>query len=184
MTKKERSVIIGALSLLVAIGYQMFFDGGVPQTSGSDSLVLEEAAVQTEPYVTRVVDGDTLEILLDGREQKVRLVGIDTPESVDPRKPVQCFGKEATAHISELVLGKTVRLEIDETGDDVDTFGRLLRYVFVGEQSINEQMILDGYAYAYIKYPFSKRIEYLKAQTIAREGSRGLWSSTTCSGKP
>lgn len=181
MSKKR--IITLALALAVfGAQYLIAEYGGVGATSTPAANTIEE---RREPYVTRVVDGDTLEIMLDGTLQKVRLVGIDTPESVDPRRPVQCFGKEATEHIKTLVEGKSVRLEIDPEGDTVDTYGRLLRYVFIGDESesINARMIRDGYAYAYTKYPFSERVSYLKIQTEARAAARGLWSSTTCAGK-
>lgn len=123
--------------------------------------------------VTRVIDGDTIEI--EGG-QKVRYIGIDTPETSDPRTAVQCYGKEATAKNKELVQGKKVRLEKDVS--ETDRYGRLLRYVFVGEKLINEVLVKEGYAFS---SPYPPDIKYQdifdKAEKFAREADKGLWVS-------
>lgn len=134
--------------------------------------------------VTRVIDGDTIEVrLAQGTKEKVRLIGIDTPETVDPRRPVQCFGKEASAHLKELLAGREVQLEREPQNDDRDKYGRLLRYVFISDGFINQKMISDGYAYAYTKFPFSFKGQFMDAQREARIAQRGLWSPLTCGGK-
>lgn len=123
--------------------------------------------------VTRVIDGDTIEI--EGG-QKVRYIGIDTPETVDPRKPVQCFGKEASAKNKELVEGKKVRLEKDIT--DMDKYGRLLRYVYVGDTFINLELVKQGYASSY-SYPPDIKFQnvFLQAQQEAQAKDLGFWSA-------
>ncbi len=99
--------------------------------------------------VARVIDGDTIEVIYEaGQLKKVRLIGIDTPETVDPRKPVQCFGQEASAKTKALLEGKQVRLEKDTIGDSIDKYGRLLRYVYVDGTLVNAELIKQGYAYA------------------------------------
>ncbi len=134
--------------------------------------------------VTRVVDGDTFEVVVNGQTEKIRMLGIDTPESVDPRKPVQCFAKEATKKLQELIFEKEIVLTPDFTNDDRDKYNRLLRYVSRPDGLlVNEEMIKEGYAYAYIKFPFERRADYLKLQTEARTMARGLWATTTCSGR-
>ena len=123
--------------------------------------------------VTRVVDGDTIEI--EGGE-RVRYIGIDTPETVDPRKPVQCFGVEASNKNKELVEGKEVRLEKDIT--DRDKYSRLLRYVYVGDNFVNLELVKQGFAYSYSYPPDIKyQDQFLKAQQEAREAKRGLWNA-------
>ncbi len=123
--------------------------------------------------VSKVVDGDTIEIT-GGR--KLRYIGIDTPETVDPRRPLQCFGKEASNRNKELVLGKQVELEKDVS--ETDKFGRLLRYVYVGERMINEQLVQEGYAHA-SSYPpdimYQERLTAVQAK--ARVENKGLWAS-------
>ena len=138
--------------------------------SGSHQSVL-----QTEDSsgvsVSRVVDGDTIEI--EGGE-KVRYIGIDTPEVVDPRKPVQCFGKEASNKNKELVDGKRIRLEKDVS--ETDKYGRLLRYIFVGDLFVNEVLVKEGYAFS-STYPPDVKYQsiFVEAEKEAREANRGLW---------
>ncbi len=124
--------------------------------------------------VKKVVDGDTIEL---ENGQKVRYIGIDTPETVDPRKVVQCFGIEASDKNKELVEGEEVRLERDIS--DTDKFGRLLRYVFVGDGTfVNLVLVKEGYAKSSSYPPDVKYQELLKKGEIeAREKGVGLWSS-------
>jgi micrococcal nuclease len=137
-----------------------------PHDEGTITTVHGERA-----YVARVIDGDTIE-LADG--ERVRYIGINTPESVDPRRPVQCFGKEASAYNKELVQGEWVELETDITNRD--KYGRLLRYIWLGDVLINEQLLRDGYAQVKTYPPDVKYVDrYRVAQTEAREAGRGLW---------
>lgn len=134
----------------------------------SSTTIIEEDTF----LVTRVIDGDTIEI--EGGI-KVRYIGIDTPETVDPRKPVQCFGVEASNKNKELVEGKRVRLEQDIS--EADKYGRLLRYVYVYGTFVNDYLVRQGYAYAYTYPPDVKYSEqFVQAQKEARENNRGLWS--------
>ncbi len=135
--------------------------------------------VGSEAIISSVVDGDTVK-LSDGN--KIRILGIDTPETVDPRKAVQCFGKEASDKMKELVNGKKVILLVDASQGDRDKYGRLLRYIYLENEDIGATMIREGYAYAYLKYPTSKTEEYKTLETRAREGKKGLWADNTCNG--
>lgn len=133
--------------------------------------------------VTKVVDGDTIEVFVDGKKEKVRLIGIDTPETVDPRKPVQCFGREASAKAKELLLGKQVTLESDPTQSDRDRYGRLLRYIFLEDgTNSNMQMIREGFAheYTYQDNPYKYQEEFREAEIDARESGRGMWKAGEC----
>lgn len=122
--------------------------------------------------VTRVVDGDTIEI--EGGEH-VRYIGMNTPESVDPRRSVQCFGHEASDYNKKLVEGKRVRLEPDV--EDRDKYHRLLRYVWQGDTMINEKLVADGYAQVMTIPPNVKYVDRFRtAQTDARDAKRGLWA--------
>ena len=121
--------------------------------------------------VIRVVDGDTIEI--EGG-QKIRYIGIDTPETVDPRKSVQCYGKEASDKNKELVEGKDVELEKDVS--ETDKYGRLLRYVWIGDLLINEFLVQEGYAQSSSYPPDVKYQEkFDEAEQKAREEEKGLW---------
>ena len=123
--------------------------------------------------VTRVIDGDTIEI--EGGI-RVRYIGMDAPESVDPRKPVQCFSAQAARKNKELVEGKDVQLEKDIS--ETDRFGRLLRYVWIGDSMINRVLVTDGYASASTYAPNIKYQELMRvAEYEARAARRGLWSA-------
>lgn len=135
----------------------------------------------THAKVTSVVDGDTVE--LEGGA-RVRIVGIDTPETVDPRKPVQCFGVEASKRMRELVEGKTVALETDTQGDTVDKYGRALRYLSLDGADVGAKMIGDGYAYAYTEFPHSRNETYVFLEGLAKNAKRGLWADDACAGDP
>lgn len=121
--------------------------------------------------VTRVIDGDTIEI--DGG-QKIRYIGINTPETVDPQSPVQCFGSEATSKNRELVEGRAILIEKDVS--ETDKYGRLLRYVYIGDIFVNEYLVRQGFAYASTFPPDVKYQEQLRqAEQEARQNQRGLW---------
>lgn len=134
--------------------------------------------------VIKVVDGDTLSVDINGKIEKLRLIGMDTPETVDPRKPVQCFGKEASNKAKELLDGKRVRLESDPTQDDRDKYDRLLRYVILEDgTNFNEMMIREGYAHEYTyKDPYKYWLDFKNAEKEARTNQRGLWAENTCDG--
>ncbi len=129
--------------------------------------------------VTRVIDGDTIEI--EGGE-RVRYIGIDTPETVDHRKPVQCFGVEASKKNKELVAGQMVRLEKDITNRD--KYNRLLRYVWAGDTLVNLELVKQGFAQSYSYPPDIKyQVRFIEAQREAREAQRGLWDACPVSGE-
>lgn len=137
----------------------------------------------TKPYtVIQVVDGDTIKVSIDNVKTTVRLIGVDTPETVDPRKPVECFGKEATNKLLELLRSKIVLLEEDQSQGDEDKYGRLLRYIFLPDgTNVNRELIREGYAYEYTyDLPYKYQDEFKKAQISARENKRGLWADNAC----
>ena len=133
-------------------------------------------------YVTKVVDGDTIDVTQNGQTFKVRLIGINTPETVDPRKPVECFGKEASAKMTELVLDKKVHLVADTSQADTDKYQRQLRYIFLENGiNINELMISEGYAYEYTyDVPYKYQADFKLAQQEAKDNRRGLWNPLVC----
>jgi micrococcal nuclease len=120
----------------------------------------------------RAVDGDT--IVLDGKE-KVRLIGVDTPETKDPRKSVQYFGEEAYRFTKSIVERKRVRLEYDQ--ERIDKYGRTLAYVYLEDGTfLNAEIIKQGYGFAYTNYPFKYMEEFRRYEREARENRSGLWA--------
>ena len=174
-----------------------FFVSHVTRTESEQRIVVPHevpstastSTVKTNATVVHVVDGDTIDVILDGETEKMRIrfLGINTPETVDPRKPVQCFGKEASAHMHALLDGgKRVRLDEDPQADNIDKYGRLLRNVIAEDGTdINAAMVRDGYAYSYLFFPLTpaRKAELKKLENDARLSQRGLWSPATCSGK-
>jgi micrococcal nuclease len=120
----------------------------------------------------RVVDGDTL-LLTNG--EYVRLIGVDTPETKHPQKPVEYFGKEAYLFTKRIVEGKEVRLEYDQTRRD--RYGRILAYVYLMDGTfLNAEIIKQGYGFAYVKYPFKYMEEFRQYEREARESRSGMWA--------
>ncbi|HSX48202.1 MAG TPA: thermonuclease family protein [Candidatus Nanoarchaeia archaeon] len=127
--------------------------------------------------VKQVVDGDTIEVDSNGKTETVRLIGMDTPETKDPRKPVQCFGETAHQKTESLVGGKSVRLEADPLDSDRDKYHRLLRYVYLPDGTfVNMELVKQGYAFAYTIFPNSKLEGFKAAELQAREQNLGLWA--------
>ena len=124
--------------------------------------------------VVRVVDGDTIEVALNGKLYRVRYIGIDTPETVHPAIGEEPYGKEASNKNKELVEGKVVALEKDVS--EIDQYGRLLRYVYVADLFVNAELVRLGYAQVSTDPPDVKYQDYfLQLQKEAREAQRGLW---------
>lgn len=134
--------------------------------------------------VTDVVDGDTVKVNINGTVTTLRLIGMDTPETVDPRKPVQCFGKEASNKAKELLLGKKVRLEMDPSQGTLDKYGRTLAYIYREDGLFfNKYMIEQGYAHEYTyNTPYKYQVDFKAAQKTAQINQAGLWSPNTCNG--
>jgi micrococcal nuclease len=129
----------------------------------------------TTAQVVRVVDGDTIDVSINGKKYEVRYIGIDTPELAIFGKPADYFGAEASAKNKELVMGKTVELEKDIS--EVDRYDRLLRYVYVGDLFINAELVRLGYAVAF-PYPPDTQYQdnFMELQNQARASKLGLWA--------
>jgi micrococcal nuclease len=175
MSRTQLTSLISGL-LAIVLGFLV-------SSGGFDSLA--EDTVLPNGSVIKVVDGDTVDVMINNTEVRVRLLGIDTPEVVDPRKPVQCFGKEASEHLHQLLDGQTVTLEYDESQGITDKYGRQLAYVLLnGEKNMNEQMLRDGFAYEYTyRDAYKYQLQFLDAEREARDSQKGLWSSETCGGQ-
>ncbi len=145
-------------------------DGGAPTPSGRS----------VEARVLRVVDGDTIVASVEGADQYVRYIGVDTPETVKPGTPVECFGERASAENHHLVDGRTVRLVFDQERRDV--YGRLLAYVYTtpagggGPRFVNAALVRDGYARTLTIAPNTAHAPLLdRLAARAGKAGRGLW---------
>ncbi|HEX7017699.1 MAG TPA: thermonuclease family protein [Patescibacteria group bacterium] len=167
-----------SLSLLLVtavIGlYTQFNQGEIPVLGvkvENEPIIRQDGRESVK--VTEVIDGDTIR-LEDGRT--VRYIGIDTPETKHPTVGQECFGQEASAKNAELVKGKAVELEKDVS--QTDRYGRLLRYVWVNGQLVNEVLVAEGYAVASSYPPDVARQEQLRmAEQVARQENKGLWAT-------
>lgn len=179
---------------------------GLPSAQAASTLLEAPASDQlTRASVIRVVDGDTVHVDLDGEDDTIRLIGIDTPETVDPRGPVACFGQEASA-FTKAVLAPGTAVWLERDVSDTDRYQRLLRYVWIEYNSsdqrfsdvvgldtvedgelvlFNQLLVSQGYA-ASSAYPPDVEYQstFIEDQRVAREESRGLWGSCSAFGVP
>ena len=167
----------GAIALLIILALILLLDGGSDDGDSGEGEAAGPAAREgTTADVLRVVDGDTIEVDLDGTTEDVRYIGVDTPETVKPGTPVECFGEQASQYNHELVEDRAVRLEFDrELRDD---YGRLLAYVYVGDEFVNAELVAGGYARTLEIEPNTARAQQLgRLEAEAGTAGRGLWGA-------
>lgn len=146
---------------------------------------LNQAAVTEQPglyVVSRYVDGDTIVVSMNGKDETIRFIGIDTPETHKPNTPVQCYGPAAAVHTQNVIkaTGGKVRLASDPLSTNRDRYNRLLRYVYLTDgRNLNKVNIQEGYAFYYPYFPFSKSDEFKAAQAAAKSAAKGLWGHCT-----
>ncbi len=174
----SRRLILALLALAAAAaggaGAGGVLDGGGPERPPAGARGESEAVGR----VVRVVDGDTIHVQVGDVREKVRYIGIDTPETKDPRRPVQCYGQRASNRNAALVDGERVRLVPDVRARD--RYGRLLAYVYRARDGlfVNEDLVRRGYARALRVPPDVRHSERFAA--LAREAEQrglGLWSA-------
>lgn len=176
--KIKHSILSLAVALLCLGAYYLQSHPEVRNSNGSAEVL----GVQAPGYyrVTRVTDGDTIEVDMNGVTEKIRLIGVDTPESVKQNSPVQCYGHEASDYSKQNLSGASVKLEADPIGDNRDRYDRLLRYVYLRDGTLwNQKLISEGYGFAYLSFEFSKQDEFAAAQSKAQESKLRLWSDCT-----
>lgn len=167
--RQVASLIVSAIVL--AIGYHT-------QSQSPTDITPATPAPAGSYWVARFDDGDTIVVDMDGRHEKIRFIGVDTPETHDPRKPVQCFGRAASEYTKRRIGNQPVRLETDPLSTNRDRYNRLLRYVYLPDGSLlNQDIIKDGYGFAYLSFPFTKQEQFRQAQENARVSGAGLWNS-------
>jgi micrococcal nuclease len=134
--------------------------------------------------VSRIVDGDTVVILIDDSPVKVRLIGVDTPETVHPSKPVQHYGKEASTFTRNLLRGESVYLKYGS--ERTDRYGRLLAYLYRAPDGlfVNAEIVRQGYGHAYVQFPFEHMNRFVALQARARESGKGLWAASPAEPAP
>ncbi len=176
LSKREKRKLIGTILGLLVAG--LLF---VSQKQGwlpDPSKTIPPGAQPGLYRVTAFADGDTIEVDMNGTRETVRFIGVDTPETQDPRTSVQCFGKAASEFTKNLIGSNDVRLEADPTNTNRDRYNRLLRYVYLPDgRLVNAEIIRLGYGFAYTLFPFEKMEEFRIYERQAREQNLGLWGS-------
>lgn len=152
-----------------------------PDGAGDVEDVQKQRNIEGRYRVLNVYDGDTFTVDYNGVETSVRIIGINTPETVDPRKTVECFGEQASSYLKNKLYGREVDLERDYTQDNRDKYDRLLRYAYLDGEDIGYDVIYNGYGYEYTYYiPYEKQSEYKEAEKDAEQSGRGLWEEGVC----
>jgi micrococcal nuclease len=152
------------------------------ETFATDSSETINPSEVPNATVERVIDGDTVEVRYENEVLAVRLIGVDTPETVAPGEPVACYGPAASRFTKDNLSGKDVRLEFDV--ERLDRYGRTLAYVWVGEVLFNEELVLRGFAQVSTFPPNVKYVDqFLAAQRDARKDDRGLWKKCEAGGQ-
>lgn len=173
LNRKQRkwlSAILFVTSLTIYLGQTHGWFGGV-----------EQAAEVNQPGLYTVVkydDGDTIAVDMNGTTETLRFIGVDTPETHDPRKPVQCYGPEASAFTKKLITdaGNKVRLASDPESTNRDRYNRLLRYIYLPDgRLVQHELVKNGYAFYYPYFPFSKSTQFKADQDSAIAAQKGLW---------
>jgi micrococcal nuclease len=160
--------------VLLALAIFSYF---APKQTLAPAKILDTSTAPGTYQITKVYDGDTFAISMDGRLEKVRLIGVDTPETHKPNSPVECFGEAASEFSKKTLTGQSVRLESDPTNQNRDRYQRLLRYAYLSDGTLyNKKLIDEGYGFAYLSFPFTKADEFRNAQTAARQANKGLWA--------
>jgi micrococcal nuclease len=172
LTKRQRNKLIGlGISLIIAgMGWLIAQQQAPKGVLGTN--------IPGTYRVLSVADGDTITVDMNGAVEKIRLIGVDTPETHDPRKEVQCFGQAASEFTKQLVSNQNVRLESDSLSSNRDRYDRLLRYVYLPDgRLLQAEIIKHGYGFAYTSFPFTKLAEFKQLENDARTGVKGLWGN-------
>lgn len=172
LPKKFRPRIAIVIIVLILLG-QFFGWFDIPQQTPEE--------VDTNRYeVVRFVDGDTFVVNLNGKQETVRMLGVDTPETHAPDTPVQCYGPAASAYVKNLIKDKRVRLERDPVNDNRDRYDRLLRYAYLPDGTlVQKEIIRNGYGFAYTVYPFTQKDTFVALEEQAKQAAKGLWGNCT-----
>jgi endonuclease YncB( thermonuclease family) len=178
--KKTIGLIVSIIILLAGIFFQQHQKANQNKPAVSGAIIDHSVKVEYgQPIkVARVIDGDTIELINGDR---LRYVGVDTPEEFDSRKPVQCYAKEAADKNREMVEGKEIKIYKDQT--QFDKYGRWLGFVYLDDGTfVNLSLVQQGFAFSYPYSPdTSKSEQFNQAQASAKAANLGLWSTCTIS---
>jgi micrococcal nuclease len=179
MKLKSPFLVLSIYVMVIFVGSFFMFEPKEQVVHSSTQAVSNSISIKPnskiKAKVLRVVDGDTLLVELPNRTQsKMRLIGVNTPETVKPQHPAEPYGKEASNYTKKRLTGATVTLEFDVGVKD--RYGRLLAYVWIGKELYNETLVKDGYARVMTIQPNVKYQDvFIRAEREARKSHKGLW---------
>lgn len=190
MARRRKSstvtVVLAIISLFVWFGQEQGWFAQAMSQKVEETVKDVAKGIETHQpgmyRVSRFSDGDTITVDMNGTPETIRLIGVDTPETHDPRKPVQCYGPAASAYTKNILTaaGSRVRLAADSLSGNRDRYDRLLRYVYLPDGTLlNEKLITEGYGFYYPYFKFSKSEEFDKAQEQAQLANKGVWGNCT-----
>lgn len=184
MARRRKYFGLGKRNFYLLVGLVVALISSLAQQAGLlESTYNHAQSGQPGTYkVVRYVDGDTIAVDMEGVTETIRFIGIDTPETHKPNTPVQCYGPAAAAHTKNVIAnaGGRVRLQADPLNTNRDRYDRLLRYVYLPDGTlVNELNVRQGYAFYYPYFPFSKKATFAAAQQEAQSAKRGLWGNCT-----
>ena len=176
---KDKRILIASAALVLVIAVILVVYAVTPSASKKSPKLV---TIDPKAYynVTSVIDGDTFQADISGKVITVRVLGINTPETVDPRKPVECYGPEASKEAKELLTGRKVRLESNPGREALDIYHRYLLYVYRDDGLFyNEFMIKNGFAHEYTfnNEPYQFQAEFRKTEETAKSEGFGLWKA-------
>lgn len=173
MPKRHSSKYIVIVLLLLILVAVVAFKSGWLRPGGANTAKSLPPGFYS---INHFVDGDTIAVNMDGHEESVRFIGVDTPETHKPNTPVQCFGPQAAAFTQKEIGSTGVRLVSDSLSTDRDRYGRLLRYVYLPNgTNLNESLIQNGFGFYYPYFPFSKSVQFSADEQAAIATKKGLW---------
>lgn len=196
-SSKPNSTMIWFLGAIAFLVVMSFFGGNssTPEpksevdTEQAEGAVLSSSGNNLVYDVVEVIDGDTIKIDIEGEERRIRLLGIDTPETSSSPSGAECFGEEAKEYLTQLLDGEKIYLKFDGSQDRVDRYDRYLNYIWIddGDEDdendllVNRHLIAAGYAYEYTyDVPYFYQSEFKEAQSTAKLQNRGLWAPGIC----
>jgi micrococcal nuclease len=176
MTRRNKKHV-GLIVTLLLIGIGAFGEQADWFNQPKQSVLGTNPGLYT---VTRFSDGDTITVDMNGKNETVRMIGVDTPETHHPDLPVQCYGPAASAYTKNLIGQQKVRLEADPTNQNRDRYDRLLRYVYLADgRLVQEEIIKNGYCFAYTLFPFTQKDLFVVLEAEAKKNFKGLWGNCT-----
>ncbi len=171
LRKREISLLVAlAVTILSALGNKYGW-----LDSAQQAAVVNQPGLYT---INHFVDGDTIAVNMSGKSETIRFVGVDTPETHKPNTPVQCYGPAAAAFTKNTIGTGKVRLQADALSTNRDRYNRLLRYVYLPDgRLLNELLIQNGYGFYYPYFPFTKKAQFAADEKVAMAAHKGLWGN-------